>query len=282
MMTTKINKVMQQFRIDMKDEDVRDGYYYFFIGIVLFILNLILSLKEKEFNLLSYSMLFFFSALILSGIKQRKLYLKSLKKSDLHGITRFNPSRDLMPKLYKILEKAEKTIDIYAIKHQKIREPKILNLLTEKARNGCEIRLLFMEAYNNDSNINDLKAVREYSEEIDRDMRTNTQKALNWKDRLNRSEPDVSKSIQIKAYSGSPSCTFVLCDRDELETGFVQLEVFLPYVSKDEQPHYQTKKTFDKIFFDQHVDIFEFLWNEAHEINRDNYPIRERQENIKK
>lgn len=281
-----------------KDEN-REGYLAFIVGIIMFFVTIIYAIfKELEiitldndFLWISATLFSFLSAIIFSSIKHsqqnirisnntRKYIEEKLnvifqildEKNDLFGINEFNTSRRKMENLEEILKRAEKSIDIYAIKHSKVVEGPIRRLLEEKAKNGCKIRLLMMEAFDKNGrmsyNVQELENRREYSTpRIFNRIKDNANTLIRWRDRLNDS---IKSRIQIQAYNETPTCTMVLLDGEYI-SGFVQLEVFLPCVDVINQPHYQTSFLLSEKFFNQHVKIFNSLWKSSHDLDRDRY-----------
>jgi hypothetical protein len=159
------------------------------------------------------------------------------------------------------LTKATHEIALYAVKHSMLVH-QYLDLIAEKASKGCKIKILIMEALDEDGNPNqNVEAVTK--QRLQASLRPTLEEShkllSSWLSSLDKT---TRKNIEIRQYREFPTVTYTFIDRGESH-GFVQVEVFIPTVQINDLPHYVVTRRDNERFFTIHCKSFDGVWSSA-------------------
>ncbi len=250
---------MNEFRSiisDLKNRRFIESYVLLLVGIGVLVFDIIGDVPSSVINEVILAVL---SVLIYLSILERRDYYKLLDHGEqIEGITVFHTNRDFLFGLKILLNQATSEIDMLAVQHGSLRQG-YLELLEEKAKSGCKIRILMMSPRDKDNNPNP-NVISYEAQNIFPNLLAKLNSCerdfQNW---LHSLDEQIRKNVQIKMYFSSPAATYFFIDKQDAH-GFVQVELLLPYIPIQKYPHYVVTKKNDEGFFKVHIDSFEKLW----------------------
>ena len=233
-----------------------DAYAVFFGSLVVILADLIWELNEKGFRSFILACLAY---LVYESIQsKREAYINRESFEDLAG---FRATRQNMPKLDALFEKATKEIILCSLKQLSLVHLH-LDALAKAAKRGCKVTLLLLRPREEGGEINPNVLIvdeQRMDHEILRQLETNVDILLHWHEKL---APETRERVSIRVFRNNPGLNIFVLDPDEAEA-WMQVEVTLPYVPVFSQPSYIIKKRDGPSLFGVHMEMIRALWDRS-------------------